>query len=181
MGALSALLLVVAVVVVLSGGVKNKDGFTLTTEPVVEAPPPQAGEVPYQGMDTSVKFDQFPLDDPNWKFVNETSFPGLKYLDVKVGDGDAVSPNKTVDVYYTGWRLDGYQFDSSKKGDRHSVVSFGLNGVIAGWTHGIPGMKVGGTRRLYIPSDLAYGQRGQLPKIRPNDTLVFEIQLLGFR
>ena len=181
MGGLSALLLVVAVVVVLTGGARNPNGFTLSTEPVYEPPPPQAGDVPYQGMNTAMNFDQFPLDGPEWKFVDETRYPGLKYIDAKVGGGDAVLPGKSVDVFYTGWRLDGVKFDSSDKGGGHAKVSFGLGGVIQGWTHGIPGMKAGGTRRLYIPCDLAYGQRGSLPTIRPGDDLVFEIQLLGSR
>lgn len=174
MAGISALLMIVAIVVVLTGGAKNKDGFTLTTAPVNEAPPPQAGNVPYQGMDTSVSFDKFSLDDPAWKEVDAGRFPGLKYWDVIVGNGN--DAGNSVTVYYTGWRLDGVEFDSSKKSGKPFVT--GLGGVIQGWTHGIPGMKVGGTRRLYIPSDLAYGQRGQLPTIRPNDPLVFEIQLL---
>jgi hypothetical protein len=180
MGALSVLLLVVAVIVVLAGG-KGQGDYTLTTELKPEVPPPQAGDVPYQGMDTSMRFDAFPLDDPNWKMTDEGRFPGLKYHDVKVGEGETVLPGKAVDVYYTGWRLDGVKFDSTDKGSGHRAATFGLNGVIQGWTHGIPGMKVGGTRRLYIPSQFAYGQRGKLPTIRPNEDLVFEIQLLGIK
>jgi FKBP-type peptidyl-prolyl cis-trans isomerase FkpA len=178
MGALSVLLLVVAVIVVLAGG-KSTGEFTLTTEPKPEVPPPAAGDVPYQGMDTTMRFDKFPLDDPGWKFLDEANFPGLKYLDSKEGGGETVMHGKSVDVFYTGWRLDGVKFDSSDKGGGHGKVSFSLNGVIQGWKYGIPGMKVGGTRRLYIPSQFAYGQRGNLPTIRPNDDLVFEIQILG--
>ena len=180
MAGISALLMVVALIVVLTGGAKNPDGFTLTTTPVIEVPPPQAGPVPYQGVEANATFDKFSLEDPAWKPVDEARFPGFKYWDVKVGDGETVTENKSVDVNYTGWRIDGFEFDSSNKGGKITVGSFSLRGVIKGWTYGIPGMKIGGVRRLYIPSDLAYGERGQLPKIRPYDPLVFEIQLLGF-
>ena len=101
---------------------------------------------------------------------------GLKYYDMVVGDGPQPSgPATRVTVHYTGWLTDGTKFDSSVDRDRPST--FGLNGVIAGWTEGVGSMRVGGKRKLVIPPDLAYGSGGR-PSIPPNSTLIFDIELL---
>ena len=101
---------------------------------------------------------------------------GLKYYDMVVGDGPQPSgPATRVTVHYTGWLTDGTKFDSSVDRDRPST--FGLNGVIAGWTEGVGSMRVGGKRKLVIPPDLAYGSSGR-PSIPPNSTLIFDIELL---
>jgi hypothetical protein len=192
MGGLSALLLIVAVVVVLTGGAKNPNGFTLSTEPVVEPPPSQSVVVASPGTGSTSPetgstspgtsstrvFDSIPLDDPNWKFVSEASLPGLKFLDYKVGDGEVVPPGVSVKARYTGWRTDGVKFDSSFDSG-NEPIEFSLNGVIVGWTQGLPGMKVGGVRRLYIPSQFAYGSRGSGAKIPPNTDLVFEVEMVS--
>ena len=107
-----------------------------------------------------------------------TTASGLVYLDVKVGDGPSPSATDQVTVHYTGWLLDGSKFDSSV--DRGTPSTFGLNRVIRAWTEGVGGMKVGGKRRLICPPDLAYGSRGR-PKIPPNSTLDFEVELLGIK
>ena len=107
-----------------------------------------------------------------------TTESGLVYLDVKVGDGPSPSATDQVTVHYTGWLLDGSKFDSSV--DRGTPSTFGLNRVIRAWTEGVGGMKVGGKRRLICPPDLAYGSRGR-PKIPPNSTLDFEVELLGIK
>ena len=111
------------------------------------------------------------LDDKGWKSTDS----GLKIWDVKEGKGDAVKAGATVKVHYTGWLTNGKVFDSSRK--RDEAIEFGLNQVIKGWTEGVQGMKVGGTRRLLIPPELAYGNqdKGDIP---PKSTLVFDIELL---
>ena len=101
---------------------------------------------------------------------------GLQIIDIEVGDGDEARPGGTVTVHYTGWLADGTVFDSSV--ERGEPITFSLNGVIAGWQEGIPGMKIGGKRRLIIPSDLAYGESGR-GGIPPNAELTFDVELLG--
>ncbi len=105
----------------------------------------------------------------------------LVVVDLVEGEGDQVPASATVTVHYVGvsWSNDGAQFDASW--DRGQTISFGLNQVIAGWTEGIPGMKVGGRRMLVIPPHKGYGAQSPTPAIAPNDTLVFVIDLLEFR
>ncbi len=104
---------------------------------------------------------------------------GLEIEDQIAGDGDEAVAGQTVEVHYTGWLTDGTKFDSSH--DRDQTFSFKLGGgqVIAGWDQGVAGMKVGGTRKLTIPSDLGYGDRGAGGVIPPNATLVFKVELIG--
>lgn len=101
---------------------------------------------------------------------------GLQYEVLKKGTGTE-SPKATdkVKVHYHGTNIDGSVFDSSV--ERGEPISFGLNQVIAGWTEGVQLMKVGDKFKFYIPSELAYGERSPSPKIKPNSTLVFEVEL----
>jgi len=110
-----------------------------------------------------------------------TTPSGLKYVDQVVGTGDAAVAGKTVSVHYTGWLENGNKFDSSV--DRGQLFSFplGAGRVIKGWDEGVQGMKVGGKRKLTIPSDLGYGSRGAGGVIPPNATLIFDVELLGIR
>jgi peptidylprolyl isomerase len=103
---------------------------------------------------------------------------GLFTEDLVVGDGAEVPAGATVTVEYVGVLTDGTEFDSSWS--RPEPATFPLDGVIAGWTQGIPGMRVGGRRLLVIPGDLAYGEQGQPPTIGPNATLVFVVDLVDF-
>jgi len=102
----------------------------------------------------------------------------LEIIDIVVGDGEEVPADATITAHYTGALCtDGTIFESSKDSGR--PATFGLNQVIDGWTQGVPGMKVGGTRRLIIPSELAYGQRRASSTIGPNSDLVFDIELVA--
>ena len=100
--------------------------------------------------------------------------------DLRAGDGPVAQPGQTVQVQYVGVSFKtGKQFDASW--DRGEPFAFQLGGgqVIPGWDQGIPGMKVGGRRRLVIPPNLAYGPQGSPPVIGPNETLIFVVDLLA--
>ena len=109
-----------------------------------------------------------------------TTDSGLKYIDLKVGTGDKAKKGDTVEVHYTGWLMNGKKFDSSV--DRGEPFEFKLGGkVIKGWNEGVAGMKVGGKRKLIIPSKLAYGEEGRGDVIPPNAELTFEVELLKIK
>ncbi len=102
----------------------------------------------------------------------------LKIEDIKEGKGKEVETGDTVTVHYTGWLLDGKKFDSSHDRDQPFEVKIGIGYVIKGWDMGIPGMKVGGMRKLTIPHQMGYGKYGAGPDIPGFATLIFEIELL---
>ena len=116
-----------------------------------------------------------PLDAPEWQARPN----GMKVWDAKVGSGPEVKPGGEVTIHYTGWTTDGKVFDSSKQ--RGQPITFPLTRLIQGWQEGVPGMKPGGVRRLVIPYQLGYGERGSPPAIPPRATLVFEIELISSR
>lgn len=106
---------------------------------------------------------------------------GLIIEEITVGDGAEAAAGHTVSVHYTGWLTDGSQFDSSHDRDEAFDFRLGARQVIAGWDEGVQGMKVGGVRKLTIPSELGYGRRGAGGVIPPDATLVFEVELLEIR
>ena len=110
----------------------------------------------------------------------------FQQTDVRVGTGAEAAAGMTLMVNYTGWLYDdtkadkkGEQFDANPAG-LPFIFRLGSGQVIGGWDLGVAGMKVGGLRRLVVPSDLAYGREGAGSRIPPNATLVFDIELLGF-
>lgn len=104
----------------------------------------------------------------------------LKIEDITVGTGPAVKDHDTIVAHYTGWLEDGTKFDSSKDRNEPFEVQIGAGYVIRGWDMGIPGMKVGGKRKLTIPYELAYGKYGT-DGIPGFATLIFEIELLKIK
>lgn len=102
----------------------------------------------------------------------------LEVTDIEVGTGEEVKPGATITAHYTGALVkNGIIFQSSH--DFGKAISFGLDQVIKGWTDGVPGMKVGGMRRLVIPSEMAYGSARASASIPPNSDLVFDIELVA--
>lgn len=104
----------------------------------------------------------------------------LQIIDIEVGTGDEVQPGATITAHYTGALCkNGIIFQSSH--DFGKPITFGLNQVIRGWTDGVPGMRVGGWRRLVIPAAQAYGDRSPSPNIPANSDLVFDIELVDIQ
>ena len=124
------------------------------------------------------KGDEFLAENAKKKGV-KTLPNGLQYLIFKEGTGKTPGSTDRVKVHYQGTLLDGTVFDSSV--DRGQPASFPVDRVIPGWTKVLQLMKEGAKWRVFIPSKLAYGEDGRRPKIGPNETLIFEIELLHVR
>ena len=123
-------------------------------------------------------YPDYPVDETAYK-VEET-VDKLQIDDLIVGTGDEVKLGDTVRVHYKGtFAQTGQKFDSSYDGGEPVTFELKEGNLIEGWTEGMPGMKVGGKRRLIVPSDMAYGPRGYPGSIPPNTDLVFEIELLA--
>jgi FKBP-type peptidyl-prolyl cis-trans isomerase len=106
----------------------------------------------------------------------KTTASGLQYKVIKEGTGKKPTATSTVKVHYRGTLINGKEFDSSYK--RNEPIEFPLNGVIPGWTEGLQLMKEGGKTLFVIPSNLAYGPSGAGSDIGPDETLIFEVELL---
>jgi FKBP-type peptidyl-prolyl cis-trans isomerase FkpA len=109
---------------------------------------------------------------------------GLQYEDIKIGSGEVARAGYNVTVHYTGWLKTrdgstGRKFDSSHDHDEPFTFRLGAKRVIQGWDEGVEGMRVGGIRKLIVPAYLGYGRDGAPPRIPPNATLIFEVELLG--
>jgi FKBP-type peptidyl-prolyl cis-trans isomerase FklB len=109
----------------------------------------------------------------------KTTPSGLQYKSLKEGTGPQPKATDTVTVNYRGTLIDGTEFDSSYK--RGEPATFPLNGVIKGWTEALQLMKKGSKYQLFIPPDLAYGERAVGPDIAPNATLIFEVELMDIK
>ena len=141
-------------------------GDSPATEPKQAQPPPQ----PSAAASPAASAPQPPPPDPNAK---------LEIKDVAVGKGAEAKAGDTVKVHYVGKLQNGEEFDASKKhGTEPFTFELGKGRVIKGWDEGVAGMKKGGKRKLTIPPHLGYGARGAGPKIPPNSTLVFDVELV---
>jgi peptidylprolyl isomerase len=111
-----------------------------------------------------------------------TTSSGLRYLDLKVGQGEEAVPGKIVEVQYTGQLEDGRKFDTCRR-DKGEPFTFrlGAGDVIKGWDQGLVGMKVGGKRKLVIPPELGFGKQGVGSVVPPNAVLFYEFELLAVR
>jgi peptidylprolyl isomerase len=116
---------------------------------------------------------------PNSDLAFDVEWVQLEIEDLKVGTGKTAKVGDKIVVHYRGTLENGVEFDSSYKRNQPAEFTLKQGGLIDGWVRGIPGMKVGGTRKLWIPSHLAYGDRRQGEKIAPYSNLEFVIELLG--
>lgn len=105
----------------------------------------------------------------------------LKIEDIKIGEGEEVKSGDVITIHYLGTLENGQKFDSSYDRNEPFQTQIGVGQVIKGWDQGVLGMKVGGKRKLTIPSELGYGSRGAGAVIPPNATLIFELELLDVK
>jgi FKBP-type peptidyl-prolyl cis-trans isomerase FklB len=147
-------------------------------EPAVQAEAVQAAmsalgeKVRTRRKEAAAKF----LEENKKKEGVQTTTSGLQYQVIKAGNGATPTANSTVSVHYEGKLINGEVFDSSIQ--RNEPAVFGVSQVIPGWTEALMRMKVGDKWKLVIPPDLAYGERGSPPVIGPNETLIFDVELL---
>ncbi|QQE65460.1 peptidylprolyl isomerase [Leptolyngbya sp. BL0902] len=170
---------VVLLVAQISPGAKDAVAANLTSAPVVETSP-VATEAPVQIAQAAADLT---LDDSETPATMTDETPittesGLQYVDIVEGTGAMPQAGQRVTVHYTGTLEDGTKFDSSRDRGRPFTFQIGVGQVIKGWDEGVGTMRVGGQRKLVIPSELGYGSRGAGGVIPPNATLIFDVELL---
>jgi|JI61114DRNA_FD_contig_81_452209_length_742_multi_3_in_0_out_0_1 FKBP-type peptidyl-prolyl cis-trans isomerase len=138
----------------------------------------QEAEAKSQSSEARKKGEAFLAENKSKPGVKTTA-SGLQYIVITEGTGPIPKAESTVSVHYTGTLLDGKKFDSSV--DRGTPAEFPVGGVIKGWTEALQLMKVGSKWKLFIPTDLAYGDRGAPGAIGPGEVLVFEVELLAIK
>ncbi len=138
-----------------------------------KTPPPQ------QSVDQSVSQGDPSMAQETGTTVTTAS--GLQYIDQKIGTGVSPQKGQKVTVHYTGTLTDGKKFDSSKDRGTPFQFTIGVGQVIKGWDEGVSTMKVGGARKLIIPSNLAYGDQGVPGAIPAKATLNFDVELLDVK
>ncbi|OAA27895.1 peptidylprolyl isomerase [Frankia sp. EI5c] len=122
------------------------------------------------------------MEKPDIDFVDPTPPTDLVVQDITEGSGPEATAGRTVSVHYVGVaHSSGEEFDASYNRGQPFSFHLGAGQVIPGWDQGVQGMKVGGRRQLVIPPHLAYGSRGAGGVVKPNETLVFVVDLLGVR
>jgi hypothetical protein len=136
---------------------------------------PQTGSIGLQSHGTRVDFRKVSVKD-----LTATTKSGVAYLDLVAGKGAVVAPHATVVVHFTGRLADGTKFESTRDEDPPRPVTESLDDVIIGWQEGIPGMKVGGRRKLVIPSPAGYGDKAR-GKIPAGSLLIFDVEVLEIR
>jgi len=129
-----------------------------------------------RGQEAKGKGDKFLAENGKKKGVTTTA-SGLQYEVIKAGDGPKPAATDKVNVHYHGTLIDGKVFDSSV--ERGMPITFGVQEVIKGWTEALQLMPVGSKWKIFIPSQLAYGEQGAGGDIGPNEALIFEVELLG--
>ncbi len=132
-------------------------------------------EAAVKGKENKTKGEAFLAENKKKPGVLQTE-SGLQYKVIKQGTGRKPTKDNTVKVHYTGTLIDGTEFDSSVR--RGEPIEFPLANVIKGWTEGVQLMPIGSKYMFYIPADLAYGANGAGQSIGPNETLIFEVELI---